>query len=187
MDAMQNESATAVDVENADAVEAEAEVPKDADSPTGEKLNPETAPNATPDGTPEQATEAAAESIKSAESAPEPATTEQSTDEVPQPRTAEPEPATAEANSSKGGKKRKAAPKPKSAAGTKSLVVFREGKVHYADETVVVLDLDDAAHPDTDVHDVVDKLSELRDAIESSGRSEAVSLVAELIQAKALA
>jgi len=66
-------------------------------------------------------------------------------------------------------------------------VVFREGKVHYADETVVVLDLDDAAHPDTDVHDVVDKLSELRDAIESSGRSEAVSLVADLIQAKALA
>ena len=79
------------------------------------------------------------------------------------------------------------APKAKTAAGTKSLVVFREGKVHYADETVVVLDLDDAAHPDTDVHDVVDKLSELRDAVESSGRSEAVSLVAELIQAKALA
>jgi hypothetical protein len=65
--------------------------------------------------------------------------------------------------------------------------VFRDGKVHYADDTVVVLDLDDAAHPDTDVHDVVDKLSELRDAVESPGRAEAVSLVAELIQTKALA
>ena len=59
--------------------------------------------------------------------------------------------------------------------------------LHYADETVLVLDLDDAANPETDVHDVVDKLSELRDAIESPGRSEAVTLVAELIQAKALA
>lgn len=100
--------------------------------------------------------------------------------EVPQPRSAESE------SSSGKGKKRKAAPKSKSAAGTKSLVVFRDGKVHYSDETVVVLDLDEAAHADTDVHDVVDKLSELRDAIESVGRTEAVSLVAELIQAKAL-
>jgi len=101
--------------------------------------------------------------------------------EVPQPRSAE-----SESGSGKG-KKRKAAPKSKSAAGTKSLVVFRDGKVHYSDESVVVLDLDEAAHPDTDVHDVVDKLSELRDAIESTGRTEAVTLVAELIQAKALA
>ena len=37
------------------------------------------------------------------------------------------------------------------------------------------------------MHDVVDKLSELRDAAESPGCAEAVSLVAELIQAKALA
>lgn len=100
---------------------------------------------------------------------------------MPQPRAAE-----TESNAGKG-KKRKAAPKAKAAAATKSLVVFREGKVHYADESVVVLDLDEAAHPDTDVHDVVDKLSELRDAVESPGRTEAVALVAELIQAKALA
>jgi hypothetical protein len=109
----------------------------------------------------------------------EPAAETAPDDEVPQPRAAEPEPAKA--------KKRKSAPKSKSGAGTKSLVVFREGKVHYADESVVVLDLDEAAHPDTDVHDVVDKLSELGDAVESSGRTEAVSFVAELIQAKALA
>lgn len=84
-------------------------------------------------------------------------------------------------------KKRKSAPRTaKSAAGTKALVVFREGRVHYADESVVVLDLDEAAHPDTDVHDVVDKLSELRDAAESAGRAEAISLVADLIQTKAL-
>lgn len=101
--------------------------------------------------------------------------------EVPQQRTAEPE-----AASGGKGKKRKSAPKSKT-AGVKSLVVFRDGKVHYADDTVVVLDLDEAAHPDTDVHDVVDKLSELRDAAESPGRTEAVALVAELIQNKALA
>lgn len=109
----------------------------------------------------------------------------QPAEDVPQPRSAEPEPAAAESGGGRA-KKRKAAPKAKT-AGTKSLVVFRDGKVHYADETVVVLDLDDAANPDTDVHDVVDKLAELRDAAESPGRSEAVSLVAELIQAKALA
>lgn len=120
---------------------------------------------------------------------------EQPGEEVPPPRAAEPQPepepepepaAAPESNSGKAAKKRKSAPKAKT-AGTKSLVVFRDGKVHYADETVVVLDLDDAANPDTDVHDVVDKLSELRDAIESPGRAEAVSLVAELIQTKALA
>ncbi len=105
-----------------------------------------------------------------------------------EPQPAEPEaPATAPESGAGKAKKRKTAPKSTKAAATKSLVVFREGKVHYADETVVVLDLDDAAHPDTDVHDVVDKLAELRDAIESPGRAEAVSLVAELIQTKALA
>ena len=49
------------------------------------------------------------------------------------PARAEPEPAAAaapESGAGKGGKKRKSAPKPKTAA-TKSLVVFREGKVHY--------------------------------------------------------
>jgi hypothetical protein len=162
MDAMQNESATVEDAKQAD----------------GEVVT-----EAAAEPTPESAAEAVAE-----ESGAENAAAEQSAEDVPQPRSAEPEPAAAagsEGNSAKA-KKRKVAPKAKT-AGTKSLVVFREGKVHYADETVVVLDLDDAAHPDTDVHDVVDKLSELRDAIESSGRSEAVSLVAELIQAKALA
>jgi hypothetical protein len=128
--------------------------------------------------------EAAAEA-SSEQSAEQPGEEQQPAEDVPQPRSAEPEPAAAESGGGKA-KKRKAAPKAKT-AGTKSLVVFRDGKVHYADETVVVLDLDDAANPDTDVHDVVDKLSELRDAAESPGRAEAVSLVAELIQAKALA
>jgi hypothetical protein len=164
MDAMQNESATVQDAKKADgdggsAAESSAEV----------------------------VTEPGAEAAGAVEdSAPENAAAEQPAEDVPQPRSAEPEPAAAAEGNSAKAKKRKVAPKAKT-AGTKSLVVFREGKVHYADETVVVLDLDDAAHPDTDVHDVVDKLSELRDAIESSGRSEAVSLVAELIQAKALA
>jgi hypothetical protein len=166
MDAMQNESATAGDVKTADG-DGKSEAEASASAAV------------------ESVAEAAAESVP--ESAGDAAAEEQAAEDVPQPRSAEPEPAAAaEGNSGKAKKQRKVAPKTKT-AGTKSLVVFREGKVHYADETVVVLDLDDAAHPDTDVHDVVDKLSELRDAVESSGRSEAVSLVAELIQAKALA
>jgi len=107
--------------------------------------------------------------------------------ELPEQREPEPEPEPAAPEPSAKAKKRKSAPRSaKSAAGSKALVVFRDGKVHYADDAVVVLDLDEAAHPDTDVHDVVDKLSELRDAAESTGRTEAISLVADLIQAKAL-
>ena len=168
MDAMQNESAT---VEAAQSADEDAKPAAESSTEAAETAG-EPAAGQTPEAAGESAPEGSAE---------------QPADDVPQPRSAEPEPAAAaEANSGKAAKKRKVAPKVKAAA-TKSLVVFREGKVHYADETVVVLDLDDAAHPDTDVHDVVDKLSELRDAIESPGRSEAVSLVAELIQAKALA
>jgi hypothetical protein len=165
MDAMQNESAMA---EGAEKAEEDAESVTEA---AGETVA-ESATESTSSSTDEPAAESAAE--------------QQPADSVPQPRSAEPELAAAAEGNSGKAKKRKVAPKAKS-AGTKSLVVFREGKVHYADETVVVLDLDDAAHPDTDVHDVVDKLSELRDAVESPGRSEAVTLVAELIQAKALA
>ncbi|HEX4788783.1 MAG TPA: hypothetical protein VH372_10005 [Actinospica sp.] len=158
---MQNESANATDVEMTDEPTSPVEAQAETEPPVAE-----------------------AESKPAAAEVPETPTAEEPeppSAEVPQQRAAEPE-----AGSGRG-KKRKSAPKSKSVAGTKSLVVLREGKVHYADEAVVVLDLDDAAHPDTDVHDVVDKLSELREAAESSGRAEAVALVAELIQAKALA
>jgi hypothetical protein len=181
MDAMQNDSANA-------AVAMDEGVPGEA---------PEESRAA------DTGTESAAEGAEGAEAPESPETPERpetrevlETPEVPEtPETLEtpeasemPQPRSAEGESpSAKGKKRKSAPKPKAAAATKSLVVFRDGKVHYADESVVVLDLDEAAHADTDVHDVVDKLSELRDAVESPGRAEAVTLVAELIQAKALA
>lgn len=132
--------------------------------------------------------EAAAEAETAAEpEVPEPRSAESGPESGPESESeSEPEPVEPPEPAAKV-KKRKSAPRSaKSAAGTKALVVFRDGKVHYADESVVVLDLDEAAHPDTDVHDVVDKLSELRDAAESAGRTEAVSLVADLIQAKAL-
>ena len=177
MDAMQNDSATMVeDAENPDA-DAQATPVTDAVPESATEQNAE-----------QTADPSADRAVESAPDQPGESSADESAEEVPQPRSAEPEPASsAESNAGKSAKKqRKTAPKAKT-AGTKSLVVFRDGKVHYADETVLVLDLDDAAHPDTDVHDVVDKLSELRDAIESPGRSEAVSLVAELIQAKALA
>lgn len=96
---------------------------------------------------------------------------------------AEPEAADDKAKAAKP--KRKAAPR--KAAATKALVVLREGRVHYADtEAVVVVDLDEAANPDTDVHDVLDRLTELRDAVEGPGRAEAVRALTELIQEKAL-
>jgi len=81
--------------------------------------------------------------------------------------------------------KRKSAPR-KSAA-TKTLVVLREGRVQYADaEAVLVVDLDEASSPDTDVHDVLDRLTELRDAVESPGKTDAVKALTDLIQEKAL-
>jgi hypothetical protein len=206
MDAMQNDSANAgvavdeneqVDeFEGADMVgneaaatraesgeaETAARGPAASETPASGDTAPEsTAPeSAAPRSTAPGATTSAA--AASPESTPDASAAEVAeVAEMPQPRAAD-----AEASSGKG-KKRKAAPKSKTAAATKSLVVLRDGRVHYADESVVVLDLDEAAHPDTDVHDVVDKLSELRDALESPGRAEAVTLVAELIQAKALA
>ena len=82
--------------------------------------------------------------------------------------------------------KRKSAPR-KAAGGTKSLVVLKEGRVQYADaDTVVVVDLDEAASPDTDVHDVLDRLTELRDATESPAKADAVRALTDLIQEKAL-
>ncbi|MBS2532363.1 hypothetical protein KGQ20_06215 [Catenulispora sp. NF23] len=82
--------------------------------------------------------------------------------------------------------KRKSAPR-KAAGGTKSLVVLKEGRVQYADvDTVVVVDLDEAASPDTDVHDVLDRLTELRDATESPAKAGAVRALTDLIQEKAL-
>lgn len=82
--------------------------------------------------------------------------------------------------------KRKSAPR-KAAGGSKSLVVLKEGRVQYADaEAVVVVDLDEAASPDTDVHDVLDRLTELREAAESPAKAEAVRALTDLIQEKAL-
>ena len=173
MDAMQNDGANATDL---------VEAPGNAESADGVESAEAGGVDAVANGAePGQGQEQAQEPEAPSARTSTPGMAAAAAAEVPQPRVAEPESASGK------GKKRKTAPKSKSVAGTKSLVVLREGRVHYADETVVVLDLDDAAHPDTDVHDVVDKLSELRDAAESSGRTEAVALVAELIQAKALA
>lgn len=82
--------------------------------------------------------------------------------------------------------KRKSAPR-KAAGGTKTLVVLKDGRVQYADaDAVVVVDLDEAASPDTDVHDVLDRLTELRDATESPAKADAVRSLTDLIQEKAL-
>ena len=100
----------------------------------------------------------------------------------PAPEAPEPE---AETERGKTRKTRKAV-RGKSAGGTKTLVVWREGRVQYADDGVLVVDLDEAASPDTDVHDVVDRMTELREALDSPGRTDAVAALAEIIQDKAL-
>jgi hypothetical protein len=102
---------------------------------------------------------------------------------VPEPRaTADPDP---DVERGKSKKQRKAV-RGRSAGGTKSLVVWHQGRVHYADDSVFVLDLDDAACAELDVHDLVDRLTELREVLDSPGRSEAVSALVEIIQEKAL-
>jgi outer membrane biosynthesis protein TonB len=180
MDAMSSESTAEAEVRDGTSASGVAVQDAPAEAETGAVAEegaqePEAAAASESAGEPDAAVEP--DAAGEPESAVEP--------EVPEQREAEPEPAAPEPSSK--AKKRKSAPRAaKPAAGSKALVVLRDGKVHYADESVVVLDLDEAAHPDTDVHDVVDKLSELRDAAESAGRTEAVSLVADLIQAKAL-
>lgn len=204
MDAMQNDSASGTTVEDA------AEAREVAAETTASDTAAEPAGGASSDAAARESAAEAADDVvprpRGAEPEPEPQP-ESEAESEPEP---DPEPtagttataataaattaanaanaanAATESGGGKAAKKRKAAPKSRT-AGTKSLVVLRDGRVHYADEAVVVLDLDDAAHPDTDVHDVVDKLTELRDAVDSPGRTEAVSLVGELIQAKALA
>ena len=65
--------------------------------------------------------------------------------------------------------------------------MLKEGRVQYADtDAVVVVDLDEAASPDTDVHDVLDRLTELREAAESPAKADAVRSLTDLTQEKAL-
>lgn len=134
---------------------------------------------AAPEATaPDAETAAPAETVQARGSG---ATTPEAT--VPEPRPA----AEADGETERGkAKKSRRAVRTKSAGGTKALVVWREGRLHYADENVLVIDLDEAASPDVDVHDVVDRLAELRDAAESAGRTETVAALGEIIQEKAL-
>ena len=147
------------------------ESPASETSPTPEPVDSGTAPDAAaPDTAPEPP----------GTTTPEPTATEAL---VPEPRPA----AEADGETDRGkAKKPRRAVRAKTAGGTKALVVWREGRLHYADENVLVIDLDEAASPDVDVHDVVDRLAELRDATESAGRAETVAALGEIIQEKAL-
>jgi hypothetical protein len=144
----------------------------------GTEPEPTPGPEPAPDAVipPQTRSESAAESAGSTEPQTSAAQTSDSNGEP------EPEP---EADRGKTKRARKAV-RGKSAGGTKTLVVWREGRVHYADDGVLVVDLDEAASPDTDVHDVVDRLTELREALDSPGRADAVAALAEIIQDKAL-
>jgi hypothetical protein len=149
-----------------------------AESLATESPAPETSPTHEPVGPEVTAPDTAPEPPESA--APEPMAPEAS---VPEPRPA----ADGDGETERGkAKKPRRAVRAKSVGGTKALVVWREGRLHYADENVLVIDLDEAASPEVDVHDVVDRLAELRDATESTGRAETVAALGEIIQEKAL-
>jgi hypothetical protein len=106
---------------------------------------------------------------------------------VPEPRaSADPDPEAERGGKSKRPRKAAAVRGGRTAGGTKALVVWHQGRVHYADDSVLVIDLDEAASPDMDVHDIVDRLAELREALDSPGRTEAVTALVEIIQEKAL-
>jgi hypothetical protein len=116
-----------------------------------------------------------------------PATTAAATAPVPEPRaSADPDPEAERGGKSKRPRKAAAVRGGRTAGGTKALVVWHQGRVHYADDSVLVIDLDEAASPDMDVHDIVDRLAELREAADSPGRTEAVTALVEIIQEKAL-
>jgi hypothetical protein len=149
--------------------------PKAEAEKTGEpEQPPQQEPEAPEPGTPEAV---AAEPTAVEPPAVEPAAAEPA---VPEPRTA------TEGDTGKTSKKARRAVRAKSPSGTKALVVWREGRVQYADDSVLVIDLDEAASADTDVHDVLDRLTELRDAAESAGRTETAAALGEIIQEKAL-
>src|SRR5579871_2907313 len=153
-----------------------ANAPEEAEIGTAQMEGTEPEPTPDPVIPPQTRSESAAESAGSTEPRTSAAQTPDSNGEP------EPEP---EADRGKTKRARKAV-RGKSAGGTKTLVVWREGRVHYADDGVLVVDLDEAASPDTDVHDVVDRLTELREALDSPGRADAVAALAEIIQDKAL-
>jgi hypothetical protein len=157
-----------------------ANAPEEAEIATAQTEGSEPKPTADPEPGPEAVIPPQTRSESAAESADntEPRTSASQTSDA----SGDPEP---EADRGKAKRARKAV-RGKSAGGTKTLVVWREGRVHYADDGVLVVDLDEAASPDTDMHDVVDRLAELREALDSPGRADAVAALAEIIQDKAL-
>lgn len=138
-----------------------------------------------------QQQDAEVNSDSAGEGSPEPAAERESAAEVTEEKEIVEEKDEKEEKEDKDEKKSAAKPKrksaPRKAAATKTLVVLKEGRVQYADtEAVLVVDLDEASSPDTDVHDVLDRLTELRDAVESPGKTDAVKALTDLIQEKAL-
>lgn len=165
-------------------------VPDAAIDSSAAEISPKAAATAEADATEAETAEAgeAAEAAAPEASAPQASTPKSSAPEVsvPEPRPAAEADGDAERGKSAKKPRRAVRTKAASAGGTKALVVWREGRLHYADENVLVIDLDEAASPDVDMHDVVDRLAELRDAVESTGRAETVAALGEIIQEKAL-
>ncbi|GAA2043538.1 hypothetical protein GCM10009839_53480 [Catenulispora yoronensis] len=145
----------------------------------------ESTPNPEGEGSPESIAEMTAEMTAEAPAEP---TAEPTAEVAEVPETTEEKETVEEKDEKKAAAKpkRKSAPR-KAAGGTKTLVVLKDGRVQYADtDSVLVVDLDEASSPDTDVHDVLDRLTELRDAVESPGKVDAVKALTDLIQEKAL-
>jgi hypothetical protein len=152
-----------------------------ADEPTAPTASAgATAPAAPAENGGDQRTASDAASAPPADAAAVPDQRASGPDAETSPRPTEPEAAGKTRRAKKPAKGRRAE------SGTKSLVVWRDGRLAYADDSVLVLDLDEAASADCDVHDVVDRLAELREVIESPGRNDAVTALTEIIHDKAL-
>lgn len=139
----------------------------------------------------------ASDSEKSTATEPADAQPEQETEVTTPTPTADPAPEAAKVETpAPTAPAKKAAPKKparKKASGadtteevtTKPLVVISDGKVHYLDSSVYVVNLDDARAV-TDAHEVVDFLAGLAEVADSDGKTEVISNLTEILTEKAL-
>lgn len=139
------------------------------------------------DAQPEQESEVTTPPSDNTAAEPTPSPT---SDPVPAPEAAQAETPAPTAPTKKAAPKK---PARKKASGTdtteevatKPLVVISDGKVHYLDSSVYVVNLDDARAV-TDAHEVVDFLAGLAEVADSDGKTEVISNLTEILTEKAL-
>jgi hypothetical protein len=186
------ETATDTADTDADMVAATPEDPATQDLPGDPGETPDSEePTATAneDVKPAQDTEATTPQPDSgpAEPADEPAPTPTKdptlTPEAAQAET--PPPAPAKKAAPKKGRRKTGNSDTTDEAGTNPLVVISDGKVHYVDSSVHVVNLDEARAV-TDAHEVVDLIAGLAEVTDSDGKTEVITNLTDILTDKAL-